>query len=124
MSSPLHKDAFDQFFGSCPCTAPVSNKLNLMTDFSIFETSDEWIDDFDLLNLVPHGPDCRSPGKKENTEKPSQPIGSPSANLSPMDIDDQIICSPISRENYNRPIISPTARANMNLGPIKGNFKL
>uniref|UniRef100_A0A7S0E0M8 Uncharacterized protein n=1 Tax=Hanusia phi TaxID=3032 RepID=A0A7S0E0M8_9CRYP len=124
MSSPLHKDAFDQFFGSCPCTAPVSNKLNLMTDFSILETSDEWVDDFDLFHFVPHGPEARSPGKNENSfEKPSQTISSAAANYSPMEIDDEVISSPSARESC-RPIISPTARANINLGPLKGNFKL
>ncbi|EKX34009.1 hypothetical protein GUITHDRAFT_119809 [Guillardia theta CCMP2712] len=51
-STPLCKDAFEEFFGHCPLTAPVTTTSNLMTEFHLSESSDSWIDDFESLESV------------------------------------------------------------------------
>ncbi|EKX34010.1 hypothetical protein GUITHDRAFT_119811 [Guillardia theta CCMP2712] len=51
-TSPLCKDAFEEFFGHCPLTAPVTTTSNLMTEFHLSDSSDSWIDDFESLESV------------------------------------------------------------------------
>ena len=51
-TEPLSKEAFEQFFGFCPSTAPVTTKANLMMDFNLTAFSMDWIDEFEGLEFL------------------------------------------------------------------------
>eukprot|EP00960_Hanusia_phi_P050337 760159-Hanusia_phi.AAC.1 len=51
-TEPLSKEAFEQFFGSCPSTAPVTTKANLMMDFNLTAFSMDWIDEFEGVEFL------------------------------------------------------------------------